>query len=140
MRKNLIAIAVLLLLAAACSKSSSTPTAGGSEPAKPGGQLVTSLPPGGGADCPDLSGDNPFKIKIKDFAFVPDCLTASGSASITIVNEDQTDHNFTIDGTQISVPVNAGQTFNGESAGLSPGTYQFHCAIHPTMTGTITVV
>lgn len=139
MRKNLAVIAAVLFLLAACSKSDSTsaPAELSSAAGGPGGQLAT--PPPASSDCPDLSDDNPFKIRIKDFAFVPDCLTASGSASITVVNMDAADHNFTIDGTQISVPVGAGQTFNGESAGLSPGTYQFHCAIHPSMTGTITV-
>ena len=38
---------------------------------------------------------------------------------------------FTIDGTQVDVRINGGQTFNGESAGLAPGAYRFHCKILP---------
>lgn len=130
-----VVLAVLLVSAGvACSKSTTSAT---SQPS-----AVASASTGGGAasGCPDLSADNPFLITIQNMAFHPSCLTASSSASITIVNMDSVDHTFTIDGTQVDVTIAAGQTFNGESAGLKPGTYTFHCKIHPSMTGTITVV
>jgi len=60
----------------------------------------------------------------------------------TIVNQDASDHTFTITGTQIDVPIAAGETFNGEpiSGAVSPGTYDFLCTIHPTMTGQVTII
>lgn len=131
MRRYLIVLIALVGLAGvACSKS--TPSATPGSPA-------ASVAGGGTGNCPDLSGDNPFVIKINNLAFEPSCLTVSGPSSIKIVNMDSVDHTFTIDGTQVDVPISAGQTFNGEPAALTPGTYNFHCTIHPSMTGTITV-
>jgi plastocyanin len=40
----------------------------------------------------------------------------------------------------VDVPIAAGETFNGESQAVEPGTYDFLCTIHPTMTGQVTVV
>jgi hypothetical protein len=57
----------------------------------------------------------------------------------TITNEDAVTHTFTIDGTPVDVSIPAGETFNGDSAGLDPGTYQVHRTIHPTITGTVIV-
>jgi plastocyanin len=81
-----------------------------------------------------------FTITIADFAFDPNCFTASASQGITIVNQDDADHTFTIPDTQVDVPIAAGETFNGESGAVEPGTYDFLCTIHPTMTGQVTVV
>ena len=95
-----------------------------------------------GGDCVDLTGEGAvFTITISDFTFVPSCFTASASQGISVVNEDSADHTFTMVGTEIDVPVAAGETFNGEpiSGVVEPGTYDFMCTIHPAMTGTVTV-
>jgi plastocyanin len=95
----------------------------------------------GSADCADLTGEGAtFTITIADFAFDPNCFTASASQGITIVNQDDADHTFTIPDTQVDVPIAAGETFNGESGAVVPGTYDFLCTLHPTMTGQVTVV
>jgi plastocyanin len=94
-------------------------------------------------DCDDLTGEGPvFTLKISFSTFYPDCFTASASQGIKIVNKDDIDHTFTITGTQIDVPVAAGETFNGEpiAGAIEPGTYDFLCTIHPQMTGRVTVV
>ena len=92
-------------------------------------------------DCADLTGEGAtFTITIADFAFDPNCFTASASQGITIVNQDDAGHTFTIPDTQVDVPIAAGETFNGEAGVVEPGTYDFLCTIHPTMTGQVTVV
>lgn len=94
-------------------------------------------------DCADLTGEGAtFTIMISDFAFDPNCFTASASQGISIENQDAADHTFTITGTDVDVPIAAGQTFNGEpiSGAVSPGTYDFLCTLHPTMTGQVTIV
>jgi plastocyanin len=94
-------------------------------------------------DCVDLTGEGAtFTITISDFAFDPNCFTASASQGISVENQDAADHTFTITGTDVDVPIGAGETFNGESISgdVSPGTYDFLCTLHPTMTGQVTVV
>ncbi len=129
MRNTLLfVLAALALVAVGCSSDDG---GGGSEPA------------GGGcteANATDLSADDPFTITVRDFEFQPNCFKAASASSITIVNEDSDDHTFTIPDTQVDAPLSGGQTFNGESAGLAPGTYDFLCTIHPDMTGTVIVV
>ena len=139
MRKYL-AVVVMLVVSAGFACSKSTPSA--TSESSPAAVASSSASDDGGATaaCPDLSADNPFVITIRNMAFEPSCLTASASSSIKIVNADSVDHTFTIDGTQVDVTIAAGQTFNGESAGLKPGEYTFRCKIHSSMTGTITVI
>jgi plastocyanin len=101
------------------------------------------VPGGDTADpqCVHLTAGDTFTITISDFAFDPSCLTVKATQSISIVNEDSADHTFTISGTQIDVTIPAGQTFNGEAVSgvVEPGTHDFFCRLHPSMTGTITV-
>ena len=93
------------------------------------------------AECPDLTGEGDvFTVTIADFTFDPNCFTASASQGITVVNEDDVGHTFTIVGTDINVPIPGGETFNGEPDAVEPGTYEFVCTIHPQMTGEVTVV
>jgi plastocyanin len=94
-------------------------------------------------DCVDLTGEGAtFTITISDFAFDPNCFTASASQGISVENQDAADHTFTITGTDVDIPIAAGETFNGEpiSGAVSPGTYDFLCTLHPTMTGQATIV
>lgn len=137
MRRSIVLMAVLALGLAACGgEEEAPPTSTGASGAVTGATGGT-----GASDCADLTSGDVFTITISDFAFDPDCLTARAAQSISIVNEDGADHTFTIDGTMVDVTIPAGETFNGEpvSGVLEPGTYDFHCTIHPSMTGTITV-
>jgi plastocyanin len=145
MRRALFPLVALLAIGAtACSDGSST-SAGGSQSSDDGGAIITQSPTGGSGGCTDatatdLSGDDPFTITIENFRWNPDCVKVSGAAAITIENKDAVDHTFTIPDTQVDAPLPGNDTFNGESAGLAPGTYGFMCTIHPTITGTIIVV
>jgi plastocyanin len=99
---------------------------------------------GGGESCSadtatDLTADDPFTIVIQDLAFDPSCFSAASASSIVIENRDSVTHTFTIDGTDVDVEIQGGDTFQGASAGLAAGTYPFHCRIHASMTGTVIV-
>jgi plastocyanin len=139
MRKMLIAlVALTALTGVACGGGGND---GGSST---GGATSAGATGGTAAGCTaatatDLTGDDPFVVTIQGLAFHPNCFAAKSASSITIVNKDTVTHTFTIDGTQVDVTIPGGQTFNGESAGLAPGTYPFHCKIHKTMTGTVIV-
>lgn len=123
MHKALVALVVVLALAGvACSK-------------KGGSAAVVCT----ASNATDLTAQNPFTVTMQNFAYQPNCFIAKSSQNITIINKDTADHTFTIDGTQVDVTMHPGQTFNGESAGLAPGTYPFRCKLHQAMTGTVIV-
>jgi len=78
----------------------------------------------------------------------PDELTVAAGADVTVMNQDTLPHTVT-SGTGPQDP-NSGQTFDtslingGESATLSlaqvaAGPYDYHCMVHPYMTGKLTV-
>jgi plastocyanin len=77
------------------------------------------------------------KISIKGFKFVPDPSSAKVGDTITVTNEDGTDHSLTAtDGTfDTGVFSSGSKTFTVTKA----GTFAFHCKIHNFMTGTLTV-
>jgi len=69
--------------------------------------------------------------------FSPNCFSAASGSTISISNEDFRAHTFTVTDTDIDVPLPAGET--GEATAPSPGTYDFLCTLHRSMTGTIIV-
>jgi plastocyanin len=77
-------------------------------------------------------------VSIKDFAFNPPNATVAPGTSVTWVNNDQVPHTATAnDGTFDSGTLQPGQSYS--FAFDKPGTYAYHCNIHPYMTATITV-
>lgn len=138
MRKTLVAMIALTALAgAACGGGG-----GGGDSGSTGATGATGATSAAGCtadNATDLTGDDPFVVTIQDLAFTPDCFAARSASSIRIENKDSVTHTFTIDGTPVDVSIDGGQTFDGASAGLDPGSYPFHCRIHSTMTGTVIV-
>jgi plastocyanin len=55
----------------------------------------------------------------------------------SVVNEDDTEHTFTADDGSFDVDVPAGETVTVDA--LDAGTYDFHCNIHASMSGTLDV-
>ncbi|MFA5086201.1 MAG: cupredoxin family copper-binding protein [Candidatus Paceibacterota bacterium] len=75
-------------------------------------------------------------IKIVDFSFDPGDITVKAGTKITWTNEDSAPHEIT-SATFASGILNKGQSF---SATLSEkGIYDYHCSLHPSMKGKITV-
>jgi plastocyanin len=82
-------------------------------------------------------GSSASTITIKDFTFTtPD--SVSPGATITVDNKDGTAHTVTSDdGDAFDDSASPGtSTF---TAPTKPGTYPFHCTIHPEMHGTLVV-
>jgi plastocyanin len=83
------------------------------------------------------SSDSGDAIVIKDFSF-GDPVSVSSGASVTAENEDNTMHTWTSDdGLWDSGNLRTGDTF--EFTFDEAGEYPFHCQIHRSMTGTVTV-
>jgi plastocyanin len=92
------------------------------------------------ADAPDVRQDvrRENVVTIQGFAFDPPTIEVPASGEVTWLNADPPDHTVTADdGSFDSGPIAGGGTF---STTLSqPGEFAYHCAIHPTMKGTVTV-
>ncbi len=117
------AVAVLALAAAACGGDDGSEVGGGSATA------AASTDGGGTADQ---------TVTIKDFTYDPSELTIEGSTTIEVVNEDDTEHSFTLDDDSASQDVEGGES---ATVTIDPAaSIGWHCEYHPdTMKGSITV-
>jgi len=78
-------------------------------------------------------------ISISNFAFSNPDITVHVGDSITWTNNDSTTHTVT---SIPSGPLNSGDLAQGKSytyTFTTAGTFNYHCAIHANMTGTVTV-
>ena len=115
---SLLALAAALFVAA-CSKSSG--------PSSPYG--ATSAP---SAPAPANT------VVMANIAFSPTSITVAAGTTITWQNNDGVDHTSTSDnGVWDTGTIAPGQSkttvFN------TPGTFTYHCTVHPMMTGTVVV-
>jgi plastocyanin len=77
-------------------------------------------------------------VAIPDLSFQPSSLTIQRGASVTWRNDASVSHQIVSDTNAFSSPVlNPGASYTHVFD--QAGTYPYHCAIHPSMTGTITV-
>ncbi|HEX4984188.1 MAG TPA: cupredoxin domain-containing protein, partial [Ilumatobacteraceae bacterium] len=77
------------------------------------------------------------EIVISGFAFSED-ITVPVGTTVVVRNDDSAPHTWTADdGAFDSETIDGGGTF--EFTFTEAGTFAFHCNIHPSMTGTITV-
>jgi plastocyanin len=126
---TILIVATLALLTAACSSGGSsssttgTSTGAATTPAATGGS-------GGGASSATITA--------KDFAFSPDSVDVSaGTVTLTVTNDDSTEHTFTLDDGSSDTKLAAGST---ETITLDlTATVGWHCSIHPSMIGTLNV-
>jgi plastocyanin len=114
--------AVLIILActaAGCSSSPAPSSASSVQPAAPGGNTIS----------------------IKNFAFEPSTLTVKAGTTVTWVNNDGASHTIVSDtGSPVSFssdPFATGASYTFTFT--QPGTYPYHCSIHPAMKGEIIV-
>ena len=109
------------------------------------GSSATTAPPSAAASgapaelaCAPSAAAGTVAATIKDFEFSPAAITAKVGDVITFTNSGPATHTATLDagdcGTeQLSAGASGSLTFS------KAGTYAFHCAIHSSMKGTITV-
>jgi plastocyanin len=151
MRAMMYGMLGLLIVGVACGANETrspqaSDTKGTPKATSAGATAATSVP--GASECTeanatDLTADDPYTVTIHNFRFTPDCFVSDfNSASIAIENKDGVNHTFTIDDTLVNAPLRPHHTYkHGPGGGLlEPGTYPFHCSIHPEITGTMIVV
>jgi plastocyanin len=78
------------------------------------------------------------KVSIVNFAFTPTPMTVAAGETVTWTNDDGAPHGLQYHdgapGTDLLLP---GKTFSRRFD--RPGTYDYHCAVHPYMTGRVVV-
>jgi len=80
----------------------------------------------------------PNVITIESFAFAPERLTVTAGTTVTWINRDETPHTVVSnDKTIRSAGLDTGNRFQYRFT--TPGTFFYHCSLHPQMTGTIIV-
>jgi amicyanin len=87
--------------------------------------------PGGGAQT--------YSIDIKGFAFSPADLPINAGDTVVWTNSDSASHTVVFDSGSApsSSPMSTGQTYSYTFT--TAGTYAYHCSIHPSMKGAVTV-
>jgi plastocyanin len=107
-------------VAPAPSGTMSMPATAGAAPAAPAAPVVTD------------------HVAIQSFAFGPGTVTVKPGTTVTWTQQDEDQHTVTADdATFASSPLVIGQTYTHTFT--APGTYHYHCAIHPVMHGAVTV-
>jgi plastocyanin len=76
-------------------------------------------------------------VNIHNFVFTPQNLTINVGTTVTWTNNDPYAHTATSPGNFDSGNLNQGQTYSFTFN--TPGTYNYFCALHPSMTGSIIV-
>lgn len=126
-----LALAATVALVAGCSGSGSSPAPATQAPA-------TQAPATQPASAPAASAAA-GTVTIEGFAFDPSAGTAEAGGTVTWTNKDDAPHTVTFHDGSLTSSGNLAkdQTFSATFA--TAGTYTYNCAIHPTMTGQVTV-
>ena len=102
------------------------------------GGLLALPPADDGAPAPPPPRDAAATIQIADFAF-SGARTAVGGSVVQVTNADAAAHTLTAtSGAFDTGVVDQGATASF-TAPVDPGTYEFTCEIHPSMTGSLVV-
>jgi plastocyanin len=153
MRRSLVVAEVLvaMLIAVGCGGGASpTPTGAATPAASPAGPSGAASPDaaepaesgapasGAAAGCAPSTDPATVEVAIAGFAFGPSTAQASVGDVIGWTNDDSAPHSAVLDegdcGTAVLRPGEAGALVFS-----APGTYAYHCGIHPEMTGTVEV-
>jgi plastocyanin len=92
------------------------------------------------AGAPTHAQSTAVVINIQNFAFSPATMTVTAGSTVVWANHDSTDHTSTSDTGVWDVSDIPGGASSSGTVFNTPGTYAYHCNIHPFMTGTIVVV
>jgi plastocyanin len=128
MKRVLIAVAISGLTAACGAPTAQYGAVGA---AGPSGAAPTATAAVAGTPAPQL-------VRAITFAFEPQTLTIPVGTTVTFRNDDGEAHTFTADGGAFD----SGQVAGGRSFSFTfstPGTFAYHCNIHSSMRGTISV-
>ncbi|MFH2057098.1 MAG: cupredoxin family copper-binding protein [bacterium] len=78
-------------------------------------------------------------ISIADFAFSPASRTVKVGTTVKWTNNDAAAHTVTSDNGAFTSSGNLAQNQSYEVTFSTAGSFPYHCALHPSMTGSVTV-
>ena len=129
----------LLILGCAAQTPPAAQQPATSQPASGGGNANTSSAIQNTVSPPSApSASKAATVEISSFSFQPATITVDAGTTVTWVNKDSVPHSATSD----NGAFDTGTFANGESRSFTfttPGTYAYHCVIHPSMHGTVQV-
>ena len=137
-----IIIVILLLIGGiiyATTRHAAAPqpvTTSGTPSPSPSSSPGTSTP----LSSPNSSQSKTASVTISNFAFSPAALTVKKGTTVTWTNQGSTAHTVVENDSQSgpkSGDLNHGQSYSFTYNTV--GTFNYHCSIHPSMTGTVTV-
>ena len=132
------AVATAMGLAACGTSAATVPGTSPVTPAPSGPMSTMTMPAAAGASTAAAAPVATDHVAIQGFAFGPTTVAVRPGTTVTWTQQDEDQHTVTADDASFaSSPLTTGQTYTHTFA--APGTYHYHCAIHPFMHGTVTV-
>jgi plastocyanin len=132
-RARLVVAGLCAVTLVACGSSGSTSSSGATSSSSAG---ATSASSPAGSSSPNAAS-TASTITIKGFAFSTPPSVSPG-ATVTVDNQDGTAHTVTAD-TGGAFDDQAAEGTSTFTAPTTPGSYPFHCSLHPSMHGTLVV-
>lgn len=132
-------VMIVLGIAACSSPASPTPAAATPSPTAGSSTTASLAAPSTEASVAASSGaSGSSAVEIKNTAFNPTTITVKAGAKVTWTNNDGFAHTVTLDDNSVdSGNIAGGATFDNTFA--AAGTFAYHCKIHASMHGTVTV-
>lgn len=121
-----LALTATVALLAACSGSAASPAP------------ATQAPASQAASAPAASAAA-GTVTIQGFAFGPPDSVAAAGGTVTWTNKDDAPHTVTFDDASLTSSGNLAKDQSFSATFATAGTYAYKCAIHPSMTGKVTV-
>lgn len=134
-----LALAATLILAG-CGATSTGPTLGAQSPTATTAPTAATTPTSSGPQEEVTITGGGIGYNVTAFGFDPKQTTVKAGTAVVWTNNSGTTHNITSDAgdpATFTLPVDDGKTVSFTFT--KPGTYPYHCSIHPTMKGTIVV-
>jgi len=104
-----------------------------------GGTITVGGGSSGGNMGGNMGGGGAKDVDIVDFSFQPSMVIVHAGDKVDWSNQGSANHTVTADGGAFdSGVISPGGGFSEEFD--TPGTYQYHCEIHPNMHGTVVVL
>ena len=126
--RTLTGLVLAAMLAVAGCSGSSTATA----------SPAATIAPAPSEAAPSAAAAGSASVTIQGFAFNPATTTVAVGTKVTWTNMDTAGHTVTLDdGSDTSDTIATGATFDHTFS--AAGTFTYHCKIHPSMKGTVTV-